>query len=81
MSNTPCHRTFSRNALAAYVQERIRDLRDELPNADFMDANYPPTQRELWEAIIRELERLRDNFELGKERPTRKRRALTRYDA
>lgn len=69
-SNTPCHRTFSRDALAAYAVERRRELSDE---------KNPSPPSECW-ARKDELQRLYDHFELGKDRPRAKRVTLTRYD-
>lgn len=75
MSNTPCRRTFSRNALAAYVQERIRELDEKI------DALRKGLLLNMTTARRMELRRLYDHFNLGKDRRRPQRGTLGRYDA
>ena len=66
MSTTPCHRRFSKNTVVAHLQERILWWKGPLVlgQADTIDANCPPTQRELVTAVIAELEYLLDHWGL-----------------
>ena len=66
MGSAPTHRRFSRNVLAAYATERMREV-----------ASIPG--EEGW-ARYNELQRLYDRFELSKDRRRPPGGTLTRYD-
>ena len=72
MSNAPCHRRFSRNVLAAYATEQMRELKKGKWNASWF-VGYQA-------GAIAALQHLYDHFELGKDRRRPQGGTLTRYD-
>ncbi len=83
MSNTPTHRRFSRNALAAELITRRGDLEDQR-RAYAADKTLDPNIRRLMEVVtsvrISECQRSIDYWNLGKDRRRPQGGTLTRYD-
>ena len=77
--SAPCHRRFSRSALAAYVTERRRFIeKQEDDNPGAIDRVF--SLSDVCRGKVYELQRLYDHFELGKERRRPQGGTLTRYD-
>ncbi len=77
MSNTPTHRTFSRNAVAAELEGRIRYFEAALDPTWAMA--YPKEALKI-KGALDECKRLDDHVELGKDRRRPQRGTLTSYD-